>query len=150
MWITSMGIHGAGVLVVLVIPPASTKLIEGYTGITLSVCPSVCITQKCVTIYTYKNNSCDNLDSVTGLCDCKCSDASKVHFCDVKIGFILCDCLFLLHVQIFVAWLFGHATQMDRLHLRHVPCRGQFQKLQFSYLPPEKHRKGAIFGQSHK
>ena len=25
----------------LVIPPASTKLIEGYTGITLSVCPSV-------------------------------------------------------------------------------------------------------------
>ena len=27
----------------LIIPPASTKLIGGYTGITLSVCPSVCL-----------------------------------------------------------------------------------------------------------
>ena len=94
-----------------------------------SVRPSMCITQKRVTIDTYKNDSCDALGSVLGLCDYMYSDASQVHFCDVKIYFILCDCLFLWHFQIFVAWLFWHATQMDRLHLRHVPCCGQFGKL---------------------
>ena len=34
--------HIVNVVFPLIIPPASTKLIGGYTGITLSVCPSVC------------------------------------------------------------------------------------------------------------
>ena len=42
-WFSTRGFraHNSNPVKVIFIPPASTKLIGGYTGITLSVCPSV-------------------------------------------------------------------------------------------------------------